>query len=218
MLIICHCRTKAKRAGYGGRSKIGSSHFTRRGSSTARIRTERDLSHADGYAGFEFRALSQRQARMCMRLPAWRIRHCVRRKFVDALARTKRKAPPCWEQKRRVIRRIARPYAVEKEARGQPPDKRRPDPVSGQGDEPILDDLLRSMAAARRNFQRYPARRRSQAMRSAIRQDALTRIKRLRPYLDHGILELDTDVVEQPLSQIFWVFGGFSRHASTIFA
>jgi transposase len=45
---------------------------------------------------------------------------------------------------------------------------------------------------------------------------AITRIKRLRPYLDHGVLEIDTDVVEQPFSQPVFGFGGFSRQASTI--
>jgi len=52
---------------------------------------------------------------------------------------------------------------------------------------------------------------------AAIRY-GLTRMERLRPYVDHGILELDTDVVEQPLSQPFCVFGGFSLQASTMAA
>ena len=46
----------------------------------------------------------------------------------------------------------------------------------------------------------------------------LTRMKRLRPYLNHRFLELDTDVVEQPLSQLFCSFGGLSFHASTMAA
>ena len=52
---------------------------------------------------------------------------------------------------------------------------------------------------------------------AAIRY-ALTLMERLRPYLDNGILELDTDVVEQPLSQLFCSFGGLSFHASTMAA
>lgn len=52
---------------------------------------------------------------------------------------------------------------------------------------------------------------------AAIRY-ALGRMERLRPYLDNGILELDTDVVEQPLSQPFCGFGGLSFQASTIAA
>ncbi len=47
---------------------------------------------------------------------------------------------------------------------------------------------------------------------------ALARIERMRPYLAHGILELDTDVVEQPLSQLFCGFGGLSLQASTMAA
>ena len=47
---------------------------------------------------------------------------------------------------------------------------------------------------------------------------ALTRMQKTRFYLDNGFLELDTDVVEQPYSQFFCGFGGFSRQASTIFA
>jgi len=43
------------------------------------------------------------------------------------------------------------------------------------------------------------------------------RRSQLRPYLDYGILELDTDVTEQPLFQFSCGFGGFSRQASTIF-
>jgi hypothetical protein len=43
-------------------------------------------------------------------------------------------------------------------------------------------------------------------------------MERLRPYLDNGILELDTDVVEQPLSQPFCGFGGLSFQASTMAA
>jgi len=41
---------------------------------------------------------------------------------------------------------------------------------------------------------------------------------RLRPYLDNGILELDTDVVEQPLSQPFCGFAGLSVQALTMAA
>jgi len=47
---------------------------------------------------------------------------------------------------------------------------------------------------------------------------AITRMERMRPYLDHGILELDTDVVEQPLSQPFCGFGGLSLQAATMAA
>ena len=52
---------------------------------------------------------------------------------------------------------------------------------------------------------------------SAIRY-ALARMQRMRPYLANGILELDTDVAEHPLSHPFCGFGGLSLQASTMAA
>jgi len=86
-------------------------------------------------------------------------------------------------------RRIARLYAVEKEARGQPPDKRRH--IRQEQAKPILDGLEAWLHA------QLPKISGKTPLAGAIRY-AITRIKRLRPYLDHGILELDTDVIEQP--------------------
>ncbi len=108
-----------------------------------------------------------------------------------------------------AIRRIAGLYAIEKEARGSPPDRRKA--IRRAKARPIFDDLTNWLGA------QLPAISGKSPLAGAIRY-ALTRLPRLQPYLNHGHLEIDTDVVEQPLSQIFWVFGGFSRHASTIFA
>ena len=108
-----------------------------------------------------------------------------------------------------ALERIAALYAIEKEARGQPPDRRVA--IRGAKAGPRLDELERWLQT------QLPRVSVKTPLAAAIRY-ALTRLKRLRPYLEHGFLETDTDVVEQPLSQIFWVFGGFSRHASTIFA
>jgi hypothetical protein len=47
---------------------------------------------------------------------------------------------------------------------------------------------------------------------------ALTGMDRLRRYLDNGILELDTDVVEQPFPHGDRGFGGLSFQASTMAA
>ena len=52
-------------------------------------------------------------------------------------------------------------------------------------------------------------------MAEAIRY-ALTRIKRLRPYLDHGILELDNNTAERGMRAIAigrknWLFAGSER-------
>jgi hypothetical protein len=150
--------------------------------------------HADGYAGFEELYRSGRVREVaCMA-------H-IRRKFVDV---HKAQGSAIAEE---AIRRIAQLYVVEKEARGQPPDIRRA--VRQDKAKPILDDLEAWLNA------QLPKISGKTPLAGAIRY-ALTRIKRLRPYLDHGILELDTDVVEQPFSQPVLGFGGFSRQASTI--
>ncbi|WP_204311175.1 IS66 family transposase, partial [Klebsiella michiganensis] len=44
---------------------------------------------------------------------------------------------------------------------------------------------------------------------------ALSRWKSLCRFLDDGSIEIDTDVVEQPLSQLFCGLGGLSLQAST---
>ena len=150
--------------------------------------------HADGYAGFEELYRSGRIHEVaCMA-------H-IRRKFVDV---QQSQGSAIAEE---AIRRIAELYAVEKQARGSPPDERVR--LRQAKAKQVLDDPdTWPGAQLTRISGKTPL---AQAIRYAI-----TRIKRLRPCLDHGFLEIDTDVVEQPLSQIFWVFGGFSRHASTI--
>lgn len=47
---------------------------------------------------------------------------------------------------------------------------------------------------------------------------ALNRMPKARGYLSDGRLELDTDVVEQPLSQPFCGFGGLSLQVATMAA
>ena len=150
--------------------------------------------HADGYAGFEELYRSGRIHEVaCMA-------H-IRRKFVDV---QQSQGSAIAEE---AIRRIAALYAVEKEARGSPPDERVR--LRQAKAKPILDDLEHWLGAQLTRISgKTPL---AQAIRYAI-----TRIKRLRPYLDHGFLEVDTDVVEQPFSQLVFGFGGFSRQASTI--
>ncbi len=106
-----------------------------------------------------------------------------------------------------AIKRIAGLYGVEKDARGQLPIERVRRRQARA--KPIFDDLEAWLHA------QLPKISGKTPLAGAIRY-ALTRIKRLRPYLDNGILELDTDVVEQPFSQPVFGFGGFSRQASTI--
>ena len=82
--------------------------------------------HADGYAGFEELYLSGGIREVaCMA-------H-IRRKFVDV---HQSQGSAIAEE---TIRRIAQLYAVEKEARGQPPDIRQA--IRQDKAKPILDDL-----------------------------------------------------------------------------
>ncbi|WP_300039422.1 transposase [uncultured Roseobacter sp.] len=73
-------------------------------------------------------------------------------------------------------------HAVEKEARGSPPG-RRVDLRQAQA-RPIFDDLEMWLHA------QLPSISGKSPLAGAIRY-ALTRMARLRPCLDHGILELD---------------------------
>ncbi len=106
-----------------------------------------------------------------------------------------------------AIKRIAGLYGVEKDARGQLPIERVRRRQARA--KPIFDDLEAWLHA------QLPKISGKSELAKAIRY-ALTRMKRNRPYLDHGFLEIDTDVVEQPFSQPVFGFGGFSRQASTI--
>jgi transposase len=152
--------------------------------------------HADGYAGFEelYRGGAIREV-ACLA-------H-VRRKFVDI---HRAQGSAIAEE---AIRRIGALYAVEKAIRGSPPDRRAE--LRRTHAAPVFDDLKAWLAM---QLARVSGKT---PLASAIRY-ALTRMARLRPYLETGILELDTDVVEQPLSHPFGGFGGLSLQASTMAA
>ena len=124
--------------------------------------------HADGYAGFEelFRS-GDIQEVACMA-------H-VRRKFFDIHASQGSAIA------KEALERIAKLYAVEEEARGQPPDRRKA--IRQAKAKPVFDDLE---AWLRVQLTRISAK---STLASAIRY-ALARMKRLRCYLDHGSLEL----------------------------
>jgi len=147
--------------------------------------------HADGYAGFEglFREGAIREV-ACMA-------H-IRRKFVDVHAA---QGSAIAEE---ALRRIAALYAVEKEARGQPPAERA---ALRQAEAvPLLDDLEAWLRA------QLPRISGKSTLAGAIRY-ALTRLKRLRPYLDHGILEIDNNTSERAMRSIAlgrknWLFAG----------
>ena len=150
--------------------------------------------HADGYAGFGDLYRSGRVDEVaCMA-------H-VRRKFVDV---HKAQGSAIAEE---AIRRIAELYAIEKQARGSPPDERVQLRQARAG--PLLDDLETWLAAQLRRISG------KSPLAQAIRY-ALTRIKRLRPYLDHGFLEIDNNPAERSIRGIAlgrknWIFAGSER-------
>ena len=137
--------------------------------------------HADGYSGFNdlYRSGAIQEV-ACLA-------H-IRRKFVDVFQ------SQGLEVAEEAIQRIAGLYAVEKEARGLTPQERVR--LRQHRAKPILDDLEVWLAA---QLTRIPGK---SELAKAIRY-ALTRLKKLRPYLDHGFLEIDTDVVEQPFLGFF---------------
>ncbi|UWQ77104.1 IS66 family transposase [Leisingera sp. M658] len=136
--------------------------------------------HADGYSGFNdlYRSGSVSEV-ACMA-------H-IRRKFVDVF---QSQGLTVAEE---AIRRIAELYAVEKDARRLPPQDRVQ--LRQSRSKPLLDDLEAWLAA---QLARIPGK---SELAKAIRY-ALTRMAKLRPYLDHGILELDNNSAERAMKPI----------------
>ena len=136
--------------------------------------------HADGYGGFKdlYRSGAIREV-ACLA-------H-VRRKFVD-VHRSQGSSIAA-----EAIALIAALYEVEKRARGSPPDVRlalrRAEAV------PILDDLEAWLDA------QLPILSGKSPLAEAIRY-ALTRMRRLRPYLGDGRLEIDNNVAERAMRSI----------------
>jgi transposase len=133
--------------------------------------------HADGYSGFNklYRA-GKVQEVACMA-------H-VRRKFVDIFKASG------LEIAEEAIKRIAQLYRVEKEARGKcPKDRAR---LRQKEAKPVFDDLE---AWLNGQLPRIPGK---SELAIAIRY-ALTRMKKMRPYLDHGVLELDNNSAERAM-------------------
>nr|WP_255730148.1 IS66 family transposase [Epibacterium sp. Ofav1-8] len=136
--------------------------------------------HADGYTGFNNLYRSGAVSEVaCMA-------H-IRRKFVDVF---QSQGLAVSEE---AIRRVAELYAVEKDARGLPPQDRVR--LRQSRSKPLLDDLEAWLAA---QLARIPGK---SELAKAIRY-ALTRMAKLRPYLDHGILELDNNSAERAMKPI----------------
>lgn len=136
--------------------------------------------HADGYAGFNDLYRTGKVTEVaCMA-------H-IRRKFVDV---HKSQGSAITEE---AIKRIANLYGIEKEVRGQPPDVRVQ--ARQARSKPIFDDLeVWLHAQSTRISGKSP-------LAEAIRY-ALTRMKKLRPWLDHGFLELDNNAAERSMRPI----------------
>ncbi len=136
--------------------------------------------HADGYAGFNDLYRTGKITEVaCMA-------H-IRRKFVDV---HQSQGSVIAEE---AIKRIAKLYGIEKDVRGQPPDQRR---IARQSQsKPLFDDLeVWLHAQLTRISGKSP-------LAMAIRY-ALTRMKKLRPYLDHGFLVLDNNAAERSMRPI----------------
>jgi hypothetical protein len=136
--------------------------------------------HVDGYPGFEdiYGAGHIREV-ACMA-------H-VRRKFVDI--HRSQGAVIAGE----AICRIAQLYAVEKEARGSPPDLRVE--LRQAKAKQIFDDLELWLQA------QLPSISGKSPLAGAIRY-TLMRMVRLRSYLEHGILELDNNTAERDMRSV----------------
>ncbi len=133
--------------------------------------------HADGYSGFNklYRAGEVHEV-ACMA-------H-VRRKFVDIFKASG------LEVAEEAIKRIAALYRVEKEARGKCPDDRVR--LRQEKAKPVFDGLEAWLHA---QLSRIPGK---SELAKAIRY-ALTRMKKMRPYLDHGFLEIDNNSAERAM-------------------
>lgn len=153
----------------------------RKGSRTAEhLQGYKGFMHADGYAGFnELYRTGDVHEVACMA-------H-VRRKFVDVV---KAQGSAMAEE---AVRRIAELYAVEKKARGQRPEMRVA--LRQAKAKPAFDALEVWLHA------QLPKISGKSALATAMRY-ALTRMRRMRAYLENGTLELDNNTAERGMRGI----------------
>ena len=152
---------------------------------------EHPTNHLSGYSGFN-RLFGENKARemACMA-------H-VRRKFVDVY--TAQGSSVAEE----AIRRIAKLYAVEKEARGKSPQERVA--LRQTKAKPVFNDLEHWL------HDQLPRISGKSPLAKAIRY-ALGRLPKARAYLDHDCLELDNNAAERAVKPVAvgrksWVFAG----------
>ena len=131
--------------------------------------------HADGYTGFNDLYRSGRIREVACMAHA-------RRKLVDVF---KSQGSTIAEE---AIKRIAALYGIEKEARSQSPEDRAA--IRQEQAKPLFDELEAWLGA------QLPKISGKSELAKAIRY-ALTRMKKMRAYLDHGTLELDNNAAER---------------------
>ncbi len=136
--------------------------------------------HADGYAGFNELYRSGGISEVAC------LAH-IRRKFTDVFQSDGSVIAG------EAIKRIAGLYGVEKQARGLVPDQRVE--IRQAKAKPILEDLDAWLHA------QLPKISGKSELAKAIRY-ALTRMRRLRPYLDHGFLEADNNCAERSMKPV----------------
>ncbi|BDX00680.1 hypothetical protein MACH15_24320 [Maricaulis maris] len=140
----------------------------------------RGFMHADGYAGFNaLYDTGEITEVACMA-------H-IRRKFVDV---HKASGSAIAEE---AIQRIARLYAIEKAIRGKPLDERAA--VRQARSRPIFEAFDTWLAT---QLTRISGKT---PLAAAIRY-ALTRMKRLEPWLAHGVTELDNNAAERAMRPV----------------
>ena len=136
--------------------------------------------HADGYAGFEdLYRRGQVKEVACLA-------H-IRRKFFDIHV-----AQGSGISKE-ALERIAELYAIEASIRGDPPERRRS--VRQKHAAPLTNDLEAWLQAQLTQISG------KSALAGAIRY-GLTRLKRLRPYLNDGRLSIDNNAAERGMRSI----------------
>lgn len=127
----------------------------------------------------------------------------VRRKFHDVI---KLKPLPIAEE---ALSRIGVLYDIESRIRGMSADERRT--LRQHHARPVLDEFKAWIEVT---LSTLPQK---QKLAGAIRY-ATSRRSIFERFLTDGRIEIDTDIVEQPLSQPFCGLGGLSLQASTMAA
>lgn len=136
--------------------------------------------HADGYAGFNgLYETGHIEEVACMA-------H-IRRKFFDVHAAQGSAIAA------QALERIAGLYAIEKDIRGKPPDLRKD--IRQEKSRPLFDDLEHWLGGQLRTISGKTP------LAGAIRY-ALTRMKKLRVYLEGGRLELDNNAAERAMRPV----------------